>query len=105
MDITSEGDSYYSFDIIWSQSASEYDEWTFSGYYDSETESLQYYDGMWYTRGEYDYENGVSGDTINLDSMEGTVWLHDGRLYWNDFTSVENDWDFGSSNMCFEKIN
>ena len=63
------------------------------------------YDGMWYTRGEYDYENGVSGDTINLDSMEGTVWLHDGRLYWNDFTSVENDWDFGSSNMCFEKIN
>lgn len=45
------------------------------------------------------------GIQLILDSMEGTVWLHDGRLYWNDFTSVENDWDFGSSNMCFEKIN
>lgn len=104
MTITDEGNSYYSFDVTWASSAFEYDEWTFSGYYDEDSKTLLYSNGMWYIHGEPDYINGVDGDYINADFMEGIIWLDGETLYWDDWTSAELDMDFGSSNMRFEKL-
>lgn len=102
MEITDEGDSYYSFDVTWASSAFEYDEWTFSGYFDRESGTLMYNDGNWFSYADdgtgYIQEGWVLGD------MMGQLYLENGTLYWDDATSVEFDCDFGSSNMRFEKI-
>ena len=89
-------------DVIWASSASEYEEWTFSGYFDQETGILEYSDGNWFSYTEDDSGNLQEGWV--LDNMNGQLYLASGTLHWEDSTSVAFGCDFGSSNMRFEKI-
>lgn len=100
MTITAEGDNYYSVDVMWPSSASEYEEWIFSGHYDPDAGQLSYEDGMWISCSESDIDGG---SYIVLDNMEGILTFENDVMYWTDFTSIEYDMDFGSTNMCFKK--
>lgn len=102
MTIVDEGDSYYSVDITWSSDAWSYDEWVFSGYFDPETETLNYYNGNWYSYA--DDGTGSLQEGWVMDSMEGCLYLDGDTLYWDDYTSVSMGYDFGSSNMAFIRV-
>lgn len=102
MTITGQEGNYYTVDVIWASSASEYEEWTFSGYFDQETGILEYSDGNWFSYTEDDSGNLQEGWV--LDNMNGQLYLASGTLHWEDSTSVAFGCDFGSSNMRFEKI-
>lgn len=102
MTIADEGDNYYSIDVIWSGSATEYDEWIFSGYYDESSKTLQYNNGNWFSYAED--ESGYLQEGYVLDNMEGRLYLEGDVLRWEDYTSVEYDCDFGAANMQFNFV-
>ena len=102
MSITSNSNNSYTAHVTWASSATQYDEWTFSGIYNAETGILEYYDGMWISHS--DDGQGSIQEGIVLDNMEGLLLYENGILYWSDFTSMEYDCDFGSVNMQFTKI-
>lgn len=102
MSITSNSNNSYTAHVTWASSATQYDEWTFSGIYNAETGILEYYDGMWISHS--DDGQGSIQEGIVLDNMEGLLLYENGILYWSDFTSMEYDCDFGSANMQFTKI-
>lgn len=102
MSIYDMGDNYYSVYVSWASSATDYSEWTFSGYYDEADGILNYNDGLWVSYSEDEF--GETHEWIELDHMEGVLIYDDNILYWTDFTSLEYDYDFGSTNMKFTKI-
>lgn len=102
MTITNEGNDYYSVNVIWASSASEYDNWVFGGYYDYSSGTLSYDCGNWYS-----YVDDGSGNIQEcwiLDDMEGILYWDGEYLHWNDYTTASGEYDFGAANMKFEQL-
>ena len=102
MTITNERNDYYSVDVMWASSASEYDNWVFGGYYDYSSGTLSYDQGNWYSY--VDDGTGSIQECWILDNMEGCLYLDGNYLFWDDYTASSMGYDFGASNMKFERI-
>ena len=86
----------FSIEISWSSSASESTEWSFTGVYDANLDSLTYTNGMCVECTYYD-DGGVT-ESIRYVNGSGRFYLSAGEMYWEDYTE-------GVGSRCiFEKL-
>lgn len=86
----------FSIEMRWGSSASQSTEWSFTGIYDDNSDSLTYTNGKCVERTYYD--GGGMSESIRYTNGSGRFYISGGEMYWEDYSE-------GVGSRCiFEKI-